>query len=305
MLVKDYTKQINKVIDYIHSHIDRQLSVTELCSMADLSPYHFHRIFTTTIGESLAKYVMRKRLEKSANLLLSDVNAPIMNIAFECGFNSVNVFCRNFKRHFGMTAEAYRSKKEEENSKNRPFKSKKDTDNRLYSQYFCTRKTIIIGDKTMDCTFEIKKIAAFNIIYCRHTGAFDQMEMAFTKLMQWAYPRGLVQFPDTKLLSVYHDNPNITEKDKLISDAGMIVKEKMKTDGEIGQYEIEGGLYAIGRFELAMEDFPDAWNSMFELVKQHGCQCSNAFHFEIYQNNRDEHPEKKWIVDIYIPVKAN
>lgn len=305
MLAKDYTKQINKVIDYIYSHIDRQLSVTELCSMVDLSPYHFHRIFTTIIGESLAKYVMRRRLEKAANLLLSDITAPVMNIAFECGFNSANVFCRNFKRHFGMTAETYRSKKREENSKNRPSNSKKETDNRLYSQYFCTHKTINIGDKTMNCTFDIKKIATFNIIYCRHTGAFDEMEMAFTKLMQWAYPRGLVQFPETKLLSIYHDNPDITEKNKLMSDAGMIVKEKIKTDGEIGQYEVEGGLYAIGRFELAMDEFPAAWNTMFQLIKEHGCQCDNRYHYEIYQNNRDEHPEKKFIVDIHIPVKMN
>ena len=52
-----------------------------------------------------------------------------------------------------------------------------------------------------------------------------------------------------------------------------------------------------------MEEFPDAWHAMYDLVEEHGCCCGTGHHYEIYQNNRDEHPEKKWIVDICIPVK--
>lgn len=301
---EDYKSRINRVVDYILSNLHKPLSVEELSGQASLSSYHFHRIFTAMTGEPLAKYVMRKRLERSAALLVSDMKSPVMNIALECGFNSANVFCRNFKRHFGLTPGEYRSKKGLSNSKNRQFESINDPKNRSYSRYFCCHKTLIIGEKTMNCTFEIKKMPAFHVIYCRHQGAFDQMQEAFVKLMQWAYPRGLVAAPEMKLLSVYHDDPEITEKDKLTSDAGMIVAGKVKTDGEIGQYEISGGLYAVGRFEVAMEEFPAAWNAMFGLLKEHGCQCTDGYHYEVYQNNRDEHPEKKWIVDICIPVKV-
>lgn len=300
---KNYIKQINKVIDYIYSNLNKQLSVDELSAQADLSPYHFHRIFSSVVGESLAKYVARRRLERSAALLLSDKDSPIMNIAYECGFNSVNVFCRNFKRHFGMTAESFRSKKELPNSKNSQYKSTNDPITRHYSHYFCQHKTKIIGGITMNCTFEIKNLSAFNIIYCRHQGAFDQMQDSFGKLLQWAFPRGLVHAPEMKLLSVYHDHPDITAKEKLTSDAGMIVAKGVKTEGEIGQYEIAGGHYAVGRFEIGMQEFPNAWHAMFDLVTEHGCQCTNDYHFEIYQNNNAEHPEKKWIVDICIPVK--
>lgn len=298
-----YKKQINRVIDYIHSHLHQPLSIEELSTQANLSPSHFHRIFSAYIGEPLAKYVTRKRLERAAALLLSDSSTPVMNIAYECGFNSANVFCRNFKRHFNMTAEEYRRKNQSANSKNRPFKSINDTSNRSYSRYFCRTKTIITEGKTMNCTFEIKKLPAIRIIYCRHQGALDQMQEAFTKLMQWAYPRGLATAPGMKLLSVYHDHPDITETSKLTADAAMIVGQDVKTDGEIGAYEIEEGLYAVGRFEITMEEFPAAWHATFELITEHGCQCTNGHHYEVYQNNRDEHPEKKWIVDICIPVK--
>lgn len=300
---KYYKNQINKVIDYIHSNLEKQLPIEELSAQVNLSPWHFHRIFSAFVGEPLAKYVTRRRLERAASLLLSDRASSITNIAYGCGFNSANVFCRNFKRHFGMGAQEYRSNKQQADSKNRPFKNITDTNARSYSHYFCRHKTIITGEKTMNCTFEIKNIPAFDIIYCRHQGALDQMQDAFAKLMQWAYPRELVTAPEMKLLSVFHDNPDITEKEKLTADAAMIVRKGVKTDGEIGGYEISGGLYAIGRFEIDMGEFPDAWHGMFDLLTEHGCQCTNGHHYEIYQNNRDEHPEKKWIVDICIPVK--
>lgn len=303
MTGKEYTNQINKVIDYIHSHLDEPLPVKGLCSLANLSPYHFHRIFTARTGEPLAKYVTRRRLERSASLLLGSPETPVSNIAFECGFSSASLFCRNFKRHFNMTAEEYRHKNSQSNSKNSQPDSNKSTGTRSYTRYFCTRKTIITGDKTMECNFEIKKLPAFNIIYCRHQGAYDQMQDAFARLMQWAYPRGLATAPGVKLLSVYHDNPDVTQKDKLISDAAMIVNEKIKTDGEIGQYEIAGGLYAVGSFELDMPDFPEAWRTVFSLIAEHKCQCTNAPHYEIYLNNREDHPQKKWFVDICIPVE--
>lgn len=301
---KNYRKQINRVIDYIQVNLDKPLSMEELSKLVDFSPYYFHRLFTSIIGESLAKYVLRKRLERSASLLLGDVSLPVMNIAYECGFNSVNVFCRNFKRYFGVTAEEYRSKEYQMYSKNRQQLCMNGTTACSYTDYFCCRKTIVIGGKTMNCTFEIRKLSGLNIIYCRHQGPFDQMQSAFMKLMQWAYPRGLATAPEMKLLSVYHDNPNITEKDKLIADAGMVVAEGFRGNGEIGQYRIDGGIYAVGRFEISMEEFPSAWNVMFELVSEHGCQCTKGYHYEIYQNNREEHPERKWVIDICIPVKV-
>ena len=95
---KYYKEQINKVIDYIYSHLDQPMDLEILSAQVDLSPYHFHRIFRAEMGEPLAKFVTRRRLERAASLLLSAPGLPVMNIAYDCGFNSANVFCRNFRR---------------------------------------------------------------------------------------------------------------------------------------------------------------------------------------------------------------
>ena len=121
--------------------------------------------------------------------------------------------------------------------------------------------------------------------------------------MKWALPRGFVSQPDMRLLSVYHDDPRVTPVDKLTADAAMFVPEEMKPEGIIGSYKLSGGLYAVGRFELSMSEFPAAWMAMFDLLEENGCKCGYGHHYEIYQNNHDEHPEKKFIVDICIPVE--
>ena len=117
---RDYTQQINVVIDHINTHLDQNLDVKSLAGLTHLSPFHFHRIFSDAMGEPLAKYVMRKRLELAAIYLRHDVYKPIAEIAADTGFHSSNVFCRNFKRHFGMTAVEYRRKMEQQESKNHP-----------------------------------------------------------------------------------------------------------------------------------------------------------------------------------------
>lgn len=296
-----YTKQVNMVLDYINAHINEDLDIKSLAQNTYLSTYHFHRIFTAAMGKSLAKYVMRRRLELATIQLRNDVEKPIMNIAFECGFNSVNVFCRNFKKHFGMTAEAYRSKWLQENSKKRTLEHIMSPQSRSYSHYFCTQKTFKIGGINMNCSFEIKRLDAIHVVYCRHYGAYSNMQQAFEKLMRWAYSKGLVTMHDSRLISIYHNNPSVTEEGKLISNACLVVKEPMKTDGEISSYTIPAGQYAVGKFEITWDEIHHAWECMFHLIDEYGSKCCGLA-FEIYMNNPEEHPDKKLTVDICVPV---
>ena len=155
----------------------------------------------------------------------------------------------------------------------------------------------------MNCNFEIKQLDAIHVVYCRHYGAYTNMQQSFEKLMRWAYPKGLVTTPDSHLAAIYHDNPNVTEEEKRISDACLIVKEPIKTDGEISAHTLPAGQYAIGRFEILWDEFQIAWECMFRLIDEHGCQCCDL-PFEVYLNNSETHPEKKWLVDLCIPVTS-
>ena len=297
-----YTKQINKVIDYITHHLDSPLPVERLADEAGLSEFHFHRVFRAEVGETVAKFTMRKRMEKACRQLVRNEDVPVSEVALNTGFASSSVFCRNFKRHFGVTPQEYRSRNREQDSRNRQSDSREIISPSTYAHYFCSRKTIKIGGIKMNCTFEIKTLETKHVVYARHTGAYDKMGEAFERLMQWAYPRELVKgLP--RFGAVYLDDPSITPADKLQSDAFLVVDEDVKVEGGIGKYTIAGGRYAVGRFEISMSEFGPAWQSMCRLIEDNGCMSVDGFHHEMYLNNANEHPEKKFIVDICIPVK--
>jgi AraC family transcriptional regulator len=121
--------------------------------------------------------------------------------------------------------------------------------------------------------------------------------------MRWAGPRGLFALPETKLLCVYHDSPDITEEKKLRSSVCITIPDHIQVKGEIGRMKIAGGKYAMCRYEIRTDQFSEAWNEvMSQWLPSSGYICDDRLPFEIYHNDAREHPEKKHVLDICIPV---
>lgn len=156
---------------------------------------------------------------------------------------------------------------------------------------------------------EVKEVPELTVAYVRHIGAYKGdaglFENLFQKLMTWAGPKGLLRFPDTQMLAVYHDNPEITNEDKLRTSVCITVSADTLVDGEIGKMTIPGGQYAVARFELTGSDqYENAWNTMMGgWLPESGYQPDDRVCYEIYHNNPKEHPEGIHIVDICGPVK--
>jgi len=87
---------------FIEAHLFGDLSVAALAQAAGLSPWHFSRAFTARLGESVMGYVRGRRLEAAA-FRLSAANPPaLIDLAFDCGFESQEAFTRAFRRRFGQ-----------------------------------------------------------------------------------------------------------------------------------------------------------------------------------------------------------
>lgn len=300
---KEYIYRINRVVDYIENNLDNDLSLEKLADVANFSPFHFHRIFSAFMGETLNDFIKRIRVEKAASMLLTDKDRPISEVAELCGYNSLSVFCRNFKNHFKTSAQDFRNSWESENSKNGKTDSKTDRLKASSNEYVCDVKSSKTRRITMKKNVEIKEMPAMNVIYCRHVGQFDQIGKAYEKLFKWAGPRGLLQFPETKGLTYYHDDPKVTNIEKLRQSACITVKGDVKTEGEIGKMTILGGKYFVSHFEISAMEFQQAWDSACLWLSESGYQPADESPYELYHNNHEEHPQKKFIVDICIPVK--
>ena len=155
---------------------------------------------------------------------------------------------------------------------------------------------------------EVREQKEMTVAYIRYIGPYKGnpalFERLFTKLMNWAGPRGLINFPETKVLAVYHDDPAMTDETKLRTSACISVPENTEVSGEVGKMKIPGGKYAIGKFELANNEYPEAWDSMFGgWLPQSGYRPADGPCFESYLNDPKTHPQGKCIVEICIPVK--
>ncbi len=64
--IVDYRERLNRVLVYIQENIDSSLTLQTLAGIACFSPFHFHRIFTAFVGETLSEYIRRIRLERAA-----------------------------------------------------------------------------------------------------------------------------------------------------------------------------------------------------------------------------------------------
>jgi AraC family transcriptional regulator len=97
------------VLAYAAAHLDEDISLTALASEAALSPFHLHRVFSAATGETSKQYTLRLRLGRAAALLITSRDS-VLDVAFSCGFQSHEVFCRAFRRQFGTTPSAYRAR---------------------------------------------------------------------------------------------------------------------------------------------------------------------------------------------------
>ncbi|PYJ16799.1 MAG: hypothetical protein DME94_04430 [Verrucomicrobia bacterium] len=65
----DYADRINRAINFVLNNLDRPIRLEQVARVACFSPFHFHRIFRSLIGESLNEFVKRVRLERALAMM--------------------------------------------------------------------------------------------------------------------------------------------------------------------------------------------------------------------------------------------
>jgi len=320
-LAEEYLGRINRVMDHIERNMDRAFTLEQLAEIANFSKFHFSRIFWAMTGETPFEFLMRIRMEKAASLLIMNPKESISEIAYICGYSSLPVFSRNFKACFNITASEWRQKYLDNPAGLSGFHRNNGQSNRNYNQihrnsgqaesptmgYFSQQYEPLKWRTNMEINkgVEIKEFPKTTIAYVRHTGPYKGDEKLFERLygelFAWAGPRNLTNQPDLKTFNVYHDDPGVTEEKKLRLSVGLSVPPDTKVDGQIGKMDLDGGRYAVARFELGSMDYEKAWGWLFgEWLPKSGYQPADGPCFEMCGDKVDDDLH---IVDICVPVK--
>jgi len=107
-------KNINESIKYLEENYQKEYCLEDLAQAANLSPYHFIRVFKSQTGKTPYEFLMDLKLQKAKEMLL-DSTKTITEICSELGFSSPSHFAAVFSKNVGETPKAYRKKYSVEN----------------------------------------------------------------------------------------------------------------------------------------------------------------------------------------------
>ena len=295
----DYKNRINRVFEFIDQNLESDLSLNAVSEIAFFSPFHFHRVFKFVTEETLNEYVKRKRIEKSASDLLHK-NITATEIAHKYGFSDNSSYSRAFKKYFGVSPTEFKNQNPNKFSKIRQLKSKNGQEYPDYEKYICIINNLKKWTE-MNAKIEIKEMPKMDLAYVSSIGP-QNLESAYQKLMKWATPQGLMN-EQTKMVTIYHDSFKVTEPNKVRMSASILLHKTVEADGEIGLTSIQKGKFIVGSFEIGLNEFEKSWTGLFLWMNENGYKKADKNPFEIYHNNFNEHPERKAIVDLYIPIE--
>ena len=249
----EYTARLNRVINYIDEHLDEPLSLQELAQVAAFSPFHFHRIFKALTGETLGAFVWRLRLERAANLLLGQPTTRVTP-ALACGFSSHSNFSRAFKARFGVSATEFRSVGQRDPS----LEVRKHGEGNLFTPTYppgCRHDAERSLNGGQDMVVEVKTLPSYHVAYIRRLGYSkgefqEHLSAAFQQVCRWAADRDLYQ-PDTLIIGVPHDNPDIAPNARCRYDACITIPADVtQGSANVNIQDLPGGKHAVQRIDV-------------------------------------------------------
>ena len=281
-----YLESINKAIAFIESNSTTDIQLKEIATQANLSQYHFHRVFKSLTGNTTKDFLTRLRLEKAA-LKLKHSQNDIGQIAFDCGYQNHETFTRAFKDYFGLTPLGYRNSIAE----------------------LTTNKQNEYGKANIDLNAlnvqgpVIKTIPDLHLAYIRHTGSYDKVGSSFQKLMFWAATHLVLKLKPVTI-GIVHDNPDLTAEQHIRFDSCVLLSKEIKPNGEIGYKKIEGGKFAVFTYKGAYEGFYPVYDYIYNV-----CLFDNKFDLadkpalEWYIKSPPFNKPENFVTDFYVPIK--
>ena len=104
--MKEQILAVQRMQDYIETHLEDEITLSDLARVSLFSPWYAHRLFRQYTGLTPAEYIRRLRLSRSA-LRLKQGGCRVTDAAYELGFGSVDGYQRAFRKTFGCNPGEY------------------------------------------------------------------------------------------------------------------------------------------------------------------------------------------------------
>lgn len=285
-----YVKRLEEALNFIDQNLTSDLDLSKVAGAAHFSPYHFHRIFCALMDETPQDYINRLRVERAANLLVKTSSLSITEIAFASGFSSLSAFSRSFKKTFGVSPRQYLNRETALPAPvNRPSPLTSEPE-----------PPIDMPD------VKIVQSPPIHLAYFASRRGYDPQSVKTTwlKMFHWAEAHRLMT-PETRLVAISYDDPEITPIKKCRYYACIPVPEEIKDDPSASFFDFPEHLCAVQRIECETDEYLAVYRRFYRYwMPGSGFVLTDYPPYEIYYDAPDVHPGSKYVFDLCIPVMA-
>lgn len=106
----EWLRTVKKTLFFIEENLFDEIDVNELAEKVFISPFYLQKGFQILTGYSLGEYIRNRRLYEAA-LKLSETDEKIIDVAFDCGYDSQESFTKAFTRFHGSSPNRIRNNK--------------------------------------------------------------------------------------------------------------------------------------------------------------------------------------------------
>ncbi|REJ79969.1 MAG: AraC family transcriptional regulator [Acidobacteria bacterium] len=323
-----YEAKVRQAVETVVASLARDgeqaLDYSALAERAALSPFHFHRIFRGMTGETVLELHRRLRFERAA-WQLGATDDSVTRIAFDAGYESHEAFTRAFRLRYGRTPSdfraALRSPLVGEGSAAQPACVRREQFERAAANgvHFKPGSEgsseglaihFLVGDETMPgtsertpITVEIRDMPALRLVAVRHHGPFHRISEAFARLGETAGPAGLFG-PDTRMVALYHDDPETRAPEDLTSDACMTVAEDVALPAGLEEIRVAAGAHACTVHRGPYQGLGDTWARFLgHWIPNSDHRLAQGPSYEIYRNTPDRTAPEDLVTELYAPIE--
>lgn len=286
----DYLRRIDLVIALLQQAVANDAELPDLAALgqaAQLSPFHFHRVYRALTGETVGRTVARLRLLRALQLL-SDPMRSVTDAALTVGYETPQAFARAFRQAFDASPSELRAQPA-----------------RLASELArLGRAPVDEAMPTPPLQVEVLSLEPFSLVATRNTGDFTDLAVAYEALFGWAAEHGLIE----QIAGIYgvpqqdrRDTPPAEcEFDCALAFAGDITAR----DGTV-PLTLGGGLWARLRHVGAYAGLDPATDALLaDWLPHSGYTLRDTPIFHHYLDDPEQVPEAVLRTDIYLPLGA-
>lgn len=281
-----YQQRFARVFDYIYAHLDEPLDLYQLADVACVSPYHWHRLYQSVYGETLAVTVKRLRLHRAAGELVN-TGRSVEKIAAGSGYAGVASFNRAFSEVYGMPPARYRL----------------EGSHTVFVAAEQAAAGIAMESDAMNMhAVTITHQEPLVVTGLNHHGSYMNIGNAFEKLFGWFFMQHADRMPVRMLAIYYHDPSSVAEAD-LRSMACMSGLADVELPEGFSRQTLPGGEYAVLRHKGPYANLAGTYQWFFGVwLPQSGRLPADQPCYEEYLNNPRDVTPAELLTDIYVPL---